>query len=334
MDAKAAPQILELFNKSVNITVYDTQWIPSSARFVVLGSHARGTGAIQVYELTGQDCQLVKETEKKKEFKCGTFGASSLTERRLATGDFGGYLHMWDLEDSSRPVWEVKAHTQIVNAIDGCGGAAKGYGAPELATCGRDGAVRVWDVRQRDAPVACFEPKEGSQARDCWTVAFGNSFNDSERCILAGYDNGDVKMFDLRTGTVRLETNVRNGVCGVQFDRKEIAMNKFCVTCLESQFHVYDARTQHPKKGFASVVERVPAGATVWGSRHMPQNREVFMVQGGDGTLYLYKYQYPDQRQVKDAEDVPMGVAGSLELLNKKNVSTQPIGSFAWSPDK
>ena len=50
-------------------------------------------------------------------------------------------------------------------------------------------------------------------------MAMGNSYNDSERCVLAGYDNGDVKMFDLRTNTVRWEGNVRNGVCGVQFDR-------------------------------------------------------------------------------------------------------------------
>ncbi len=33
-------------------------------------------------------------------------------------------------------------------------------------------------------------------------VAFGNSFNDEERCVLAGYDNGDVKMFDLRMNKV------------------------------------------------------------------------------------------------------------------------------------
>lgn len=25
-------------------------------------------------------------------------------------------------------------------------------------------------------------------------------------------------------------------------------MNKFVVTCLESQFHVFEARTHHPKK--------------------------------------------------------------------------------------
>lgn len=39
--------------------------------------------------------------------------------------------------------------------------------------------------------------------RDCWCVAFGNSYNDEERCVLAGYDNGDVKMFDLRMNKVR-----------------------------------------------------------------------------------------------------------------------------------
>lgn len=47
---------------------------------------------------------------------------------------------------------------------------------------------------------------------------------------------------------IRWETNVRNGVCGLSFDRKDIEMNKFAVTCLEAQFHVFDARTQHPKK--------------------------------------------------------------------------------------
>lgn len=63
--------------------------------------------------------------------------------------------------------------------------------------------MRVWDVRQQDAPVAALEPGEGQQVRDAWCVAFGNSFNDEERCLLAGYDNGDVKMFDLRMNRVR-----------------------------------------------------------------------------------------------------------------------------------
>lgn len=66
--------------------------------------------------------------------------------------------------------------------------------------------------------------------------------------MLAGYDNGDLKLFDLRMGMLRWEANLRNGICGVSFDRKGILQNKFVAACLESCFHVFDARTQHPKQ--------------------------------------------------------------------------------------
>ena len=57
-----------------------------------------------------------------------------------------------------------------------------------------------------------MSPAEGDMKRDCWAVAFGNSYNDEERCVVSGYDNGDIKMFDLRTMKLRWETNVKNGV--------------------------------------------------------------------------------------------------------------------------
>jgi hypothetical protein len=34
-------------------------------------------------------------------------------------------------------------------------------------------------------------------------------------------------------------------------------MNKLVATTLESKFYVFDVRTQHPTKGFASVTEKV-----------------------------------------------------------------------------
>lgn len=46
-------------------------------------------------------------------------------------------------------------------------------------------------------------------------------------------------------------------VCCVEFDRKDINMNKLVATSLEGKFHVFDLRTQHPTKGFASVSEKV-----------------------------------------------------------------------------
>lgn len=46
-------------------------------------------------------------------------------------------------------------------------------------------------------------------------------------------------------------------VCCVEFDRKDINMNKLVATSLEGKFHIFDMRTQHPTKGFASVSEKV-----------------------------------------------------------------------------
>ena len=40
----------------------------------------------------------------------------------------------------------------------------------------------------------------------------GNAYTESERVIAAGYDNGDIKLFDLRNMQVRWEHNIKNGV--------------------------------------------------------------------------------------------------------------------------
>jgi WD40 repeat protein len=86
----------------------------------------------------------------------------------------------------------------MANCIDGIGGKGADYGAPELVTGGTDGCVRVWDPRQ-SAPVVSLEPSDAETVKpDCWGVCFGNAFNTEERCIAAGYDNGDVKLFDLK----------------------------------------------------------------------------------------------------------------------------------------
>lgn len=49
-----------------------------------------------------------------------------------------------------------------------------GQGAPEIVTGGRDGCVKIWDVRQKERPVAVLEPEMGQNRHDCWAVAFGN----------------------------------------------------------------------------------------------------------------------------------------------------------------
>lgn len=290
-----------------------------------------------MYALDGLDMKKVGEAEAPHGLRCCTFGASPSGGSLLATGSLRGELHTWDLSRLDGATWRCEgAHgTGIVNAIDGVAGGRPGHGAPELATGGSDGRVCVWDPRVRDAPVMVMEPQEGAPRRDAWAVAFGDAKDADSRCLAAGYDNGDVKVYDLRTGKAVFERSVGNGVVALEFDRREIAMNTLAVSCLESMLHVFDCRTHHPEHGWAQASLRCPAGATLWGAKHTPQNRDIFLVHAGNGGMYLYKYCYPDARRVNDKEGVPMGVAGTVELLcQSKTLTAQPVHCFDWSPDK
>ena len=55
------PQIILHIQKPVTYTVFDAKWIPCSAKFVALGNYARGTGAIQVYEVTKGEVKMIKD---------------------------------------------------------------------------------------------------------------------------------------------------------------------------------------------------------------------------------------------------------------------------------
>lgn len=116
------------------------------------------------------------------------------------------------MNDTLLPIYQSTAHTSSINSIDGVAGMSTGCGAPEIVSGSRDGTVMVWDIRQKNDPVAKFVSSEASAARDCWAVTFGNSYNSEERIVAAGYDNGDIKMYDLKTMSVRWSKCVKNGV--------------------------------------------------------------------------------------------------------------------------
>lgn len=333
---EAAPlqsKIMILMSTAVDITIYTTRWVPCSGKIVALGAHPKGTGALQLYEIGSDNLEKLHDLEVPLPLKCGTFGASGIADRQLATGGHDGRMSLWDLTQLQKPIASAKAHIGIVNAIDGAG--SKGVGPPEIATAGQDGAVRVWDTRQPDAPVAAFVPGASNRSRECWTVAFGDCYGEEQRCLLAGFDNGDLKLFDLRTNKIRWHTNVGNGVCHVAFDRATIPMNKLLAGTLEAQFHVFDARTHHPALGFAKASTCLDVKATAWGCHPLPQNRDLFMVTSGAGAHILYKYHYPDKRSSFDAEgEHQQGIAGSTTQICELVPTDQPVSSFDWSADK
>lgn len=333
MDSIDAPQIFEHHSKTLNFTPFDVKWMPGSAKLALVGQTPKMKGVLKFYQLEREE---LKETYSLEEvgsgFKTSAFnyhGSSRVPS--LVLGDITGRLFVFDIE-AQKVSHETAAHKSMINSLDVAGGLCSS-GPNEVVTGSRDGTVKLWDLRQKE-PVLVLEPAEKSDnPPDCWAVALGNSHSDEDRVIAAGYDNGDLKLFDLRSNSLLWDHNLKNGVCGLQFDRKDIQMNKLGATTLEGKVHLFDLRTKHPVLGYSSIVQG-SNNATVWSMRHLPQNRDLFASLHGDGFIKLYKYRYPTQRSVEDSEGHKKGVMGSLELLNDKQIAQQPIVGFDWSVDK
>ena len=86
MDTTDAPQIIEHIKHGLNYTPYDVKWVPCSNRLVCMGIHPNSKGALQVFQLNKGNLELTSDLNLPHGVKCGTFAASSLEDRHIATG--------------------------------------------------------------------------------------------------------------------------------------------------------------------------------------------------------------------------------------------------------
>jgi len=114
---------------------------------------------------------------------------------------------------------------------------------------------------------------EGQPARDCWAVCFGHAFNADERMVAAGYDNGDIKILDLRNNCLLWETNIANGVVGLEFDRKDIVMNKLVRVPMIANASEPVTKRAVPTKVMLQLINAIvsPSGSSSW-SPHLRTN--------------------------------------------------------------
>lgn len=343
------PTILQLYTESVGHTIYGTAWIPQSARIVTVGMTSRGTGPVTVWEFREKRLVQATQVEMKEALKCVSFGASVVPQRQFATGDHRGRLLVFDIEKLSLPIFSVKAHEGMINCVDGVGGKdPMKYGAPEIATGASDGIVKLWDTR-RQTPVLRFAPTEDSALDvgqsdtgyvrvypECWCVAFGGSYDRNERWLAMGYDNGDLKLLDLRKMEVIYEHHFLNGIVGLEFDRQDIKPNKLVVSTLQGHLYIIDLKTYHPKEQYA-ILDYKPFGtdstATLWQVRHSPSSRDVFVTCGG-GRLALCKYNYPPDRSRKLEDGTEVGIVGTATTVCDIPMNTQTINTVCWNRDK
>lgn len=96
--------------------------------------------------------------------------------------------------------------------------------------------------------------------------------------MFAGYENGDIKLFDLRTLKVRWEINVPHGVCSLQADNKYERVRKLVAGTTFggiNAFYFDECDKWEPwfvfKKDTPSECDL--GDPTIWCVRHLPQNR-------------------------------------------------------------
>ena len=120
----------------------------------------------------------------------------------------------------------------MVHCVDGVGGRnPQAVGAPEIATGGADGSVKLWDTRQ-ERPVLELTCTDSSVTRiqvdsdktieskpEAWCTALGGASARDRGYLAAGFDSGDLKLVDLRMMRVCLQHHFPNGLVSLEFDR-------------------------------------------------------------------------------------------------------------------
>ena len=303
-----------LLTKNLNYIPFDIHWLPYSTKLVSIGESFDSKGILQIYNLNLGKLSIESEYIQNYPSKCCTFGISSFSSRDLALGDFDGNLSVIDLEKGEFNYEIKKAHKGIIQSIDGLG-IKNNQGPPEIVTGGKDGLVKLWDLRS-DKPCILLEPKDiKKNFPECWTVRFCDcGFN---KKVGIGYDNGDIKIYDLRMDKIFFGEILKKGVCNIEFDKKNIPINKMIVTTLDSKFYLYDFTNyfQNQKKLYDEV------NTTIWGAKFLPQKRDMFVSLGGDGNLNLYKY---------DKKDFLNNSNDKLNMLSSNYICSRPIIGFDW----
>ncbi|KAJ6645693.1 Dynein axonemal assembly factor 10 [Pseudolycoriella hygida] len=316
-NSKVAAEIATFINFSTDFHIFDTKWLPTfPVKFVTVGATSKSSskGFIQISEINDGKLAVERTLERQSAFRCATFDAT-VRNTSLSLGNFHGQLQIFDIEKCGFPIFDEKAHDGVVNCLDGIG---SGNGS-EIVTGGQDGCINVWDPRQGGPVVSIAGVRKesgGNGSRDCWTVTFGDGSNQDDRIVCAGYDNGDIKVIDLKNLNEKWSCNVGSGVCKISCDRKSTETNRLIAGTVDGKIHLFDTKNYQLEPDNAL---RVSESSSVWSVNYLPQNDQIFASVGDSVKIWRHS----DSSQEKESPD----------LLAQLELSSAGVNCFDWNPD-
>ena len=172
---------------------------------------------------------------------------------------------------------------------------------------GRDGEVKVWDQREMGSPVVRIAPEPGQTKHECWTVAHAGQ---GSRLVAAGYDNGDIKLFDVRKMKIIWETTVSKAVSSLSFVEDDKGAN--CLVAGTDQGKLYKWNAKSP----SSTVTRQLDKSVVWDTKDISES-SLLVNSLGSGGLSVCRY-----------------TSDSIEQVCSLQVSEPPLNAVTVSRDK
>lgn len=88
------PFIFTYISHNENFSIFETKWIPGTAKLAAIGGNGNSTGCIKVFELNGDRLDILHVINKRSPLRCAAFGLSRTKQSYMCTGDFKGSLQI------------------------------------------------------------------------------------------------------------------------------------------------------------------------------------------------------------------------------------------------
>ncbi|KAN0015990.1 hypothetical protein ACTFIU_005940 [Dictyostelium citrinum] len=312
--------------KKLTSQPYSCQWIPTSCSVITVGKKTSGgisKGDIKIHQLDFDDTSgdpklnLVYENEFTNPFRCLSFFKQpnqlqqQQNNRRFITGDFNGQISEWDSDICDIPIWGIKgAHQGSISAIDA-------YGDHLVVCSGKDGTIKVYDTRIKpnngdnsSSPISTFQQ---TNKNGCWSICT----NDNN--IIAGFENGDLNIYNLKTNSIQSTHKVNGGICSIDSNDRSNILNQFLITTNKSFITTLSLNNNtNNNLEFKDYEINKNENQTIWSGIYSPWNKKdnenIFTVCEGDGSVSMYR--------------------DDFKLIDKVIVSNSPILQLDYSKDR
>ena len=279
--------------------------------------------------------------------KCLSFGLNN--DNHFAIGHSNGKMAIYDPNSMRNPIFSYKAHEGDITSINAIGIDDNHSESSQIITSGIDGFVKLWDPRVK-VPVMSFAG-QGQENIPCYSASIAEPFADGNKCVIAGYESGDLIIHEIRANRPRLNISIEHEVTDFALNTKLPGPKKLCITSLGRDLVIVDLEKSNmlgqvvskdfslvPKEElpppftlkdtFTMFMLEISSTLTNWCVSYLPNSNNDFIVGCGNSTYMLVKYEDINNEN----DDINNNnTLGTCQFLSVSKLDGQdPIAKIDW----